>query len=171
MEGFKVSVAEILGRPGSYRDVELRRSLPGIRNALGEVAADPIDARLRIESVVEGVLVGGTTAARAEMRCARCLDPVGADLKLELCELFVAPGHEAPAEEEVYEVHGLEIDVEPMLRDALALALPLNPICREDCKGMCARCGRNLNQGECDCTTDEVDPRWADLDELRERLG
>lgn len=171
MEAFKVSVAEILGQPGRYRDVELQRPLPGIHNALGELGADPIEAGLRVESVVEGVLVTGKVRARAEMRCARCLDPVRADLELELCELFVAPGHEAPAEEEVYRVRGLEIDVEPMLRDALALALPLNPVCAGDCKGMCARCGRNLNQGECDCRTDEVDPRWAGLDELRERLG
>lgn len=171
MEGFKVSVAEILGQPGRYRDVKVRRPLPGIHNALGKLSADPVEADLRAESVVEGVLVTGAAHAAAEMWCARCLDPVRADVELDVCELFVAPGREAPAEEEVYEVRGLEIDLEPMLRDALALALPLNPICSGECKGMCARCGQKLNQGQCDCTTDEVDPRWAGLDELRERLG
>jgi uncharacterized protein len=90
---------------------------------------------------------------------------------VDVCELFVAPGHEAPAEEEVYRVEGLEIDLEPMLRDALTLALPLNPICRSDCKGLCAHCGKNLNEGPCDCTDDDIDPRWAALSELRDRLA
>lgn len=171
MEGFKVSVAEILGRPGSCRDVKVRRPLAGIHNALGKVAADPIEADLKAESVVEGILVSGDARAAAEMSCARCLEPLRADLELQLCELYVPRGQEAPADEEVYEFRGLEIDLEPMLRDALALALPLKPICAGDCRGLCARCGRNLNRGRCECGENEVDPRWAGLEKLRERLG
>jgi uncharacterized protein len=90
---------------------------------------------------------------------------------VELCELFVAPGHEAPPEEEAYKVDGLEIDIEPMLRDAVVLALPLTPVCSEGCKGLCARCGQNLNEGGCACRDDDMDPRWAALSDLRDKLG
>ena len=103
--------------------------------------------------------------------CARCLQPITTDVELDVCELFLAPGHEAPPEEEAYEVQGMDIDLEPMLRDNLTLALPLNPVCREDCAGLCATCGKDLNTGACDCTDEEIDPRWAGLAELRDKLA
>jgi uncharacterized protein len=145
--------------------------LPEVGNALAHVSDDVVEARLRIESVVEGVLVTGPVQAPVAFTCARCLKPIASDVVLDVCELFVAPGHEAPPEEESYEIEGKEIDLEPMLRDGIALALPLNPVCREDCAGICATCGRDLNAGACDCTDEELDPRWAGLAELRDKLA
>lgn len=171
MQEFKVSVSEILGHPGLYRDVKVKGSLPDVGNALARVPDEPIDGDLRAESVVEGILVTGPVTAPAAFTCARCLQPISTDVEVEVCELFVAPGHEAPAEEESYEVRGEEIDLEPMLRDAITLALPLNPVCREDCAGICATCGKDLNKGACECTDEELDPRWAGLAELRDKLA
>jgi uncharacterized protein len=57
-----------------------------------------------------------------------------------------------------------------MVRDALVLALPLNPVCEAACKGLCARCGKDLSGGPCDCSEDDVDPRWAELATLKDRL-
>jgi uncharacterized metal-binding protein YceD (DUF177 family) len=171
VQDFKVSVAEIIGHPGLYRDIAIKRSLEGVGNALAHISNRPLEARLRAESVVEGVLVTGPVEAPVEFDCARCLKPLSTEVMLNVCELFVAPGHEAPPEEESYEVKGLEIDLEPMLRDNIALALPLNPVCREDCAGLCARCGRDLNTGPCDCSDETTDPRWAALAELRDKLG
>lgn len=172
MQSLRVSVAEILGQPGAYRDLKVQHPLPGVRTALARLSqGDPIRAELRAESVVEGILVTGKAAGQGHFRCARCLKPLDAEVEVEVCELYVTPGHEAPAEEEVYEVQGDEVDLEPMLRDALALSLPLNPVCRADCQGLCAGCGKDLNDGPCECVDDEIDPRWAPLSELRERLG
>lgn len=171
MQNFRVSVAEILGKPGTYRDMTVRETLPEVGNALARLTGDPIEARLRAESVVEGVLVTGPVDVQAEFDCARCLTKIAGELSVEVCELYVGPGHEAPPEEDPYRVDGLEIDLEPMLRDAVTLALPLRPVCREDCKGICARCGQDLNQGPCDCKEDEIDPRWAALAELRDKLA
>jgi uncharacterized protein len=168
---FNVSVSEILGQPGLYKDVTVREPLPEVGNALARVSDRPIEARLRAESVVEGILVTGPVEAPVRFSCARCLTPLTADVVVDVCELFVAPGHETPAEEETYEIQGREIDLEPMLRDNITLALPLNPICREDCAGLCASCGRDLNTGACDCTDEELDPRWAGLSELRDKLA
>lgn len=170
MRDFTASVAEILGKPGHYRDIKVAKPLPGVRTELARLDGLPLTGALRLESVVEGILVTGRVAGLVRLTCARCLQDFEEDIDAELCELFLAPGHEAPAEEEAYVVEGLDIDLEPMLRDALTLALPLNPIHSPDCKGLCAHCGKDLNTGACDCAEDEVDPRWADLSALRDKL-
>jgi uncharacterized protein len=171
VQGLKVSVAEILGQPGHYRDISVDAELPQVGNALVSVADLPLQGQLRAEAVVEGILITGPITTAFEARCARCLQEVHEGLSLEVCELFVAEGHETPDGEEVYEVDGFDVDLEPMLRDTVTLALPLNPLCREDCKGLCARCGKDLNDGPCGCVEEEIDPRWAALSELRDKLG
>jgi uncharacterized protein len=163
-----ISVAEILGRPGEYRDVPVAHQLEGVEVALAHLDTRPLRGSLRLESVVEGVLVTGSVSGRVEQKCARCLEAFSAPLDVEVCELYTAPGHEAEAD--AYRVTGTEIDLEPMLRDAAGLALPLNPLCRPDCAGLCARCGKDLNDGACGCVEEETDPRWDALAEVRARL-
>lgn len=170
MQDFTVSVAAIIGRPGEYRELRIDRPLPGTSVPLATVEEDPIEGDLRAESVVEGILVTGRVGGRARLTCARCLKGFSAPFALDLCELFSGPGHELPPEEDSYKVEGLQIDLEPMLRDAIALDLPLNPVCDEDCKGLCALCGQDLNSRACACTVEDVDPRWAALSQLRDRL-
>lgn len=169
MQDLKISVTEILGRPGAGRDVSLSRVLEGVKVDLAELKPEPVTGEITLESVIEGVLVTGSLDGEATCRCSRCLREFEGRLAAELCELFAAPGH-LEEEEDVYRVKGEEIDLEPMLRDELTLALPLYPLCRDDCQGMCARCGRDLNEGACDCADDTTDPRWAALDEVRAKL-
>lgn len=165
-----ISVAEILGRPGTYRDLRFSKPLPGVRTALARLHGD-ISAGLRAESVVEGILVTGPVTGAAVMQCARCLKQLPGDVAVDVCELFYGPGHSPDEDEDAYEVKGLEVDLEPMLRDAITLALPLNPLCNEDCKGLCARCGKDLNLNDHTCEEEGTDPRWAALDALRDRLA
>jgi uncharacterized protein len=169
VQDLKISVADLLGRPGAYRDLAVAAALEGIRTALAKVTGDPVRAQLRAESVMEGILITGRIGASTVTQCARCLIELPAATDVEVCELFVAPGHEGQ-DDDVYRVSGHEIDLEPMIRDALMLALPLHPLCREGCKGFCASCGADLNAGECSCTEEEADPRWAPLDALRAEL-
>lgn len=171
MHDLTLSVAEILGRPGEYRDVTVNEPLPGVEIGLARLTDERgLQAELRIESVVEGILVTGPVHGETRLRCARCLEEFSSEVELRVCELFVGSGHDAASEDDVYRVVGTEIDLEPMLRDAVALTLPLNPLCRSDCKGLCAKCGQELNRGSCDCKDDDIDPRWADLGPLRARL-
>jgi uncharacterized protein len=163
-----VSVADIVGRPGKYRDVAIDADLPEVGNALTRVGEAPVRARLRCESVVEGVLVTGRVEGTTTVSCGRCLEERNRSLAVDVCELFVSPGGDA--DEDAYRLVGLAMDLRPLLTDAVALALPLRPLCREDCKGLCADCGRNLNRGSCDCARDGIDPRWAPLAALREQL-
>ncbi|MQB00451.1 MAG: DUF177 domain-containing protein [Actinobacteria bacterium] len=167
---FNISVAEILGQPGHHRDLHLEAPLNGVGTTLAHLEEKPLRADLRAESVVEGILITGNLEGSTILECARCLKEFRASVDLDVCELFLAPGAE-PEDQEAYRISGTDIDLEPMLRDAVTLSLPLNPLCEEDCKGMCARCGRDLNLGACDCTEDTTDPRWAELDALRDRLS
>jgi DUF177 domain-containing protein len=169
VQRFSVPVAELLGQPGAYRDLSIRAPLEGVAVDLARLGETPIEAELRAQSVVEGILVTGRVAGASELRCARCLKQFSSSLDLEVCELFAAPGHEGVSED-AYAVAGTEMDLEPMLRDVIALALPLHPVCTEECKGMCAQCGTDLNTGTCECTEDDTDPRWAPLDALRAKL-
>jgi len=169
VQDFQISVAEILGRPGTYRDIRVEDPLEGIETALARVDRGVI-ASLRLESVVEGVLVTGDVEAGATFVCARCLKEIPARVDIDLVELFYGPGH-GEGEDDAYRVAGTDVDLEPAVRDAVTLSLPLNPVCKEDCKGLCATCGKDLNFEGCVCGADDVDPRWAALDALRERLA
>jgi len=168
--GLRLSVAELIGHPGEFRELSFKRSLPGVGNALARLSEDALEVDLRVETVIEGVLVTGRVEGEASLQCARCLTDLSEPVSLRICELFAAPGHGADDEDDVYRVEVDEIDLDPMLRDALTLALPLNPLCSEECRGLCARCGKDLNTGPCDCTDDDTDPRWGALADLRAKL-
>jgi uncharacterized protein len=118
---------------------------------------------LRLESVVEGVLVSGTASGLAVGDCIRCLEQVRLPLDAPISELFADP--DRAVEEEDGEVRELEddlINLEPVVRDAVVLALPFQPVCREDCPGLCSECGALLvhDPGH---RHDSVDPRWSAL--------
>lgn len=125
---------------------------------------------LRLESVSEGVLVTGAVSGRAEGECARCLRPIDAALEVTLQELFAYPDSTTDAtteQDEVGRLQGDLIDLEPAVRDAVVLALPSSPLCREDCPGLCPECGAHWDDLPADHRHEEpVDPRWAALKKL-----
>jgi uncharacterized protein len=166
MEGLKVSVAEVLGRPGEYRDVDVTGHLGEARTELATLVDHPIEARLRLESVVEGILVTGSVEGDAVLTCARCLKEIRSRASVEVTELFARPGTDV--EEEAYPIEGVEIDLSPMLRDALVLSLPLNPVCETACAGICPQCGKDLSDGH--VHEEGLDPRWTELSALKARL-
>ncbi len=138
-----------------------------------ELAGVPAGALLaldvRLESVMEGVLVTGTVSGPLTGDCARCLDPVVAEVVADIQELFAHPDsatEETTAEDEVSRLDGDYLDLEPVVRDSVVLALPLVPLCREDCPGLCPTCGEYLDRLPADHTHDVVDPRWAALQQL-----
>ncbi|MDQ3662637.1 MAG: DUF177 domain-containing protein [Actinomycetota bacterium] len=169
MSNLVFSVAGILGQPGRRRDIVVAASVPEAGVALARLSDTPVEAELCAQSVVEGVLVTGRLLGSARADCARCARPVPLDIALELCELFVEPAHELA--DEAYELSGTDIDLEPVFRDVLTLALPLNPLCDAGCKGLCAYCGKDLNEGACSCRLESPDPRWAPLEELKVKLS
>jgi uncharacterized protein len=163
---FVLDTRELGRRPGSMRRVQRTVPAPdGWGLELVRVPADsPVEVDLRLESVVDGVLVSGVVRAEVAAECGRCLEPVGARVDADVQELFA---YEADAEDEDAPVlEGDFIDLEPLARDAVVLALPLNPVCGDDCSGLCAGCGEPLRDLEPDHTHDGTDPRWAALTQL-----
>jgi uncharacterized protein len=109
------------------------------------------------------VLVSGTARAPLTGECVRCLDPLDDLLEVEFAELFVAPGNDG--DEDTLWIQDDLVDLEPVVRDAVVLALPLQPVCEDDCPGLCAQCGARLADDPAHQHTD-VDPRWAALEAL-----
>lgn len=150
---------------------ELRRSAPvptslGVPGVLEIREGEPVELDLMLESVVEGVLVTGTAAAVATGECSRCLDPVTENVEVDLTELFAYPGsatEETTDEDEIPRLIDDRIDLEPTVRDAVVLALPLAPLCREDCPGLCIECGVKWADLEPGHGHEKIDPRWAAL--------
>jgi uncharacterized protein len=130
-------------------------------------AGSDLDLDLRLESVVEGVLVSGTVAATAVGQCVRCLDDLRREVVVDVQQLYAYPGQmDVDAEDdEIDELDGDFIDFLPVLRDAVVLALPFQPVCREDCPGLCSECGMHLAEDP-DHQHEQVDPRWAALQSL-----
>jgi uncharacterized protein len=95
--------------------------------------------------------------------CARCLKPFEDGFRVEVQELFAGG---AEADEEAYRIEEGVLDLEPLIRDAVVTSLPFAPLCRPDCLGLCARCGGDLNLGECSCPP-EADARWEALSQIR----
>ena len=123
-----------------------------------------IELKLRLEAVMEGVLVSGTASGVAVGECIRCLDEVRLPLEISIAELFSYPENRV-AEDDDEDVRTVEedlINLEPALRDAVVLALPFQPVCREDCPGLCSECGVHLADDPAH-THEIADPRWAAL--------
>ncbi len=128
--------------------------------------------------VIKDIRLRGKLQAKLELQCARCLEPVLQDVSREFELLYRPLGADAgrdelsvtDAEAEIGYYQGEGILLEDVLREQVLLALPLKVTCREDCKGLCPQCGRNLNQEQCSCSTEVEDPRWAALKDVRSRL-
>jgi uncharacterized protein len=160
-----------LGRqPGSARD-ETRTALApddlgsglALVSAGAEVALD-----LRFEAVTEGVLVTGSAVVPLTGECSRCLDPLTSSMEVSFQELYryLPDPDEDEADEERF-LDGDWLDLEPAFRDAAVLAMPLSPLCREDCPGLCAECGARLaDAGPQHGHSADVDPRWGPLRQI-----
>jgi uncharacterized protein len=166
---------ELGRRPGSMltmsRTVEAPADLG--TDVIAVPPGQPIELDVRFESVVEGVLVTGSARATAVGACVRCLDRADQPVEARFQEIFAyadraAHHHEVGApedEEDVYELEGDLLDLEPVLRDAVVPSLPFQPVCREDCPGLCPQCGARLADDP-DHQHDVIDPRWAALRDL-----
>lgn len=158
----KLDVRDLLGAPGSSRSVSVKEPVAGLAAGLAEIPEDrPVHARLLLESVVEGVLVSGPLSGRMLLTCARCLRLFDQEFRVEVQELFASD-----AGEEEYVLSEGFADLEPMIRDAVLLAMPFSPLCRSSCLGLCERCGGDRNIGACSCATPQGDPRWSVLANL-----
>jgi uncharacterized protein len=170
---FVVHIARLRRSPGLVWH-EVRRGPVALAGPLDEVGIDPGRSVVPVEAMAEcditltpfsgGIDAEGTVTAPWVGVCRRCTTPVSGELRIAVHERF----GDGPAfsEDEMYPIADDAIDLGPLVRDAIVLDLPMAPLCREDCAGLCPQCGADRNEGECGCVA-PVDPRWANLDVLR----
>jgi uncharacterized protein len=154
-------VFDLLHRPGEMRERSLEIVVPeGFGNAvIGVKAGSLLDVDLRMESLHDGILVTADVAGTAAGECGRCLIDIEEGVEVEIQELFAYSQDEAFE----YEVQTDTIDLEPVIRDAVVLSLPFQPVCQEDCLGLCPQCGVRLLDNPGHEHEAPVDPRWAAL--------
>ncbi|MEU9878857.1 YceD family protein [Streptomyces phaeochromogenes] len=171
---------ELGRRPGALQRLTREIDAPkdfGIQGVIGVPEGAPVKLGLRLESVMEGVLVTGTARAQAKGECVRCLEPVEQQLEADFQEMFsypdaddrgrvkAEPADDAEDDEDTLFIEDGLFDLEPVLRDAVVLALPMQSVCQDDCPGLCSQCGARLADDP-DHQHDAVDIRWAALQGL-----
>ncbi len=156
---FIVDIGSIRRQPGARMEVKLEGKLPDLQISFSKVDEDEaISLEVLLEQVYEGILVTGRLSTKWQGDCRRCLGSAEGRLTADIRELYA----EHMNDELVYELSGEELDLEPLVHDSCILSLPLAPLCKTDCAGICAGCGVNLNIGSCSCAA-PVDPRWSKL--------
>ncbi len=172
---FVVHVAR-LRRSSGRQAHEVRRGEVALAGPLDEAGIDPgrsvvpagaeAEADVTLVPFVGGIDVDGTVTAPWVGICRRCAEPVSGELSIHVHERYADAPLARSSDEELYPIVDDDLDLGPLVRDAVVLELPMAPLCRPDCAGLCPRCGANLNEGDCGCVAPR-DPRWANLDVLR----
>lgn len=170
---FVLDTRELGRRAGSMKTYNFTVAAPADLGLamIAVPAGSEIEFDLRLEAVMDGVLVSGTALVSVAGECSRCLEPIAFDLEVDLQELFEYPATDSKgrvredaneSDDELPKLDGDYLDLEPVLRDAVVLAFPLSPLCQPDCRGLCIECGTNLNENP-EHEHESVDPRWAAL--------
>lgn len=162
---FKVNFNSLHVGPNERRELERAGVLDDLCTSGATVAEDSPISFSGFVDWIEGnrLVLTGHVRARWTGDCRRCLIAAKGDIDAEVREIF----EPEPTEGETYPLNGAVIDIEPMVREAVMLELPVAPLCREDCKGLCPQCGVNRNDTDCSCETDEIDVRWAGLEAFK----
>jgi uncharacterized protein len=179
-----IEIQELELHPVEFREefspgvIDLGPDLQQLTPLRSEGRADLVEEHHGKHKVIQDIRLKGKLDTSIEVACARCLEPVVHELKREF-ELLYRPlgsdaGHEelsvTDAEAEIGYYQGMGLLLEDTLREQVLLAVPLKTVCREECKGLCPQCGKNLNEGPCSCAPPPADPRWSALKEIREKL-
>jgi uncharacterized protein len=162
---YKVDVRDLINRPGTMHERQIEVVVP---DDLGEglvavKGGSTLTVNLRLEALHEGILVSAQIAGKAAGECGRCLIDIELPVQVEFHELFAYSRDEA-YECEVQDDH---VDLEPLIRDAVVLSLPFQPVCRPDCPGLDPETGLRLAEMPDQEPHEEPDPRWSALLEFQ----
>ncbi|MCA9916427.1 MAG: DUF177 domain-containing protein [Anaerolineales bacterium] len=146
---------------GTSRTIEL--NYPTIE--VEDLTLSPLNGTFTATRTSEGVYLSGVLHSTLGAECVRCLEEAIVPVDLKLDDLFYYPPHTAPEGEYIIGEDGF-IDLAPLVRELTVLETPIQPICRPDCQGLCMECGQNLNEGNCSCEAEPIDPRLSALQQL-----
>ena len=175
-----VDIVDLPHQIGSVKDVRVETAAPADlgTDVIGVPEGSPVVLDAQLTSMEDGVLARGRADVRIHGRCVRCLRDLDEDRTVAFDELYYLPrAAEARAADDDEEVEDLllvgetDLDLEPALRDALVPALPFQPLCRQDCAGLCPQCGERLDDLPPDHHHEQLDPRWSALAALLPERG
>ena len=172
----QINVAQLLKAPiGSIRDYEVSEVI----DVTGDGNGSLVQGKVSLMRTDRSILVKGALDTEIELTCSRCLSSFNCSLTLNIEEEYfpttdVITGASLSVPEEpgcftIDERHVL--DLTEAVRQYALLAIPMKPLCREDCAGLCPNCGHNLNRGPCGCPPQETDSRWSELSKLNKKKG
>lgn len=147
---------------GTTRVVEL--DYPAIE-VTSDVRLEPLQGQIVFTRTSEGIYVSGELHSTVPADCVRCLVTTSVDITFTFDDIFYYPFYTAPEGEEAVKESGI-IDLAPLVRELSLIAVPMQPLCRPDCQGLCMECGQNLNEADCGCEVADIDPRLAKLKDL-----
>lgn len=178
---FKLNTYELARRAGEMKEYQLDITVDekiGV-DLISVPAGELIEVDARLESVTEGVLLSADVYAIAKGECIRCLDPVEIVVERKIQELYNYPPEDGKGKKKKKQVdlddldvedelmmEGDVLDLEPPIRDAIVLSLPINPLCAQDCLGLCPECGGKWSELPADHMHQLKDARWASLESL-----
>jgi uncharacterized protein len=168
------NVSQLLkSQTGTIRHYKIHEDVANLDPAITPLST--LDGEITMIRTADGILVTGDLHTSVELSCSRCLDVFARPVRFSVEEEFhpssdILTGAKIPLTDEDepetrIDVHHI-LDLSEVIRQNLVLALPMHPICRSKCKGLCPNCGQNWNQAPCECTAEEIDPRLAILKEL-----
>ena len=163
---YLIPVHDLMHKAGTMRRTHLEFEVPeSLDNSIAFVEkGDEIVIDGRLESVHEGILVSANVSSEAKTECSRCLDPLKLEVDVEFQELFAY----SLTDEDDLVISDETIDLEQVVRDAVVLSLPFQPICSNDCEGLCVDCGVKMADNPQHVHEAPVDPRWNALKNLME---
>lgn len=126
----------------------------------------PIHVQGKLENKADVFYLRAQVVAPVDTHCARCGVPVQVQKELEIDLVIASSLSNEEGSDDIYVVEGETFDLDGIIREELILNMDMTVLCSEDCKGLCPRCGKNLNEGDCGCGRTEVDPRLAKLTQL-----
>jgi uncharacterized protein len=156
----KIDVSLILKEPGASLPFDAKGMISGLTvdGGVAEVR-EPLTVRGVTTSLGNGVYVEANVRGSVELQCSRCLSTFERPIDLSCEGKFTGDVLDKEPEDEdeveVFPLEGTYCDLDEMIRHEIVLSLPMKPLCREDCKGLCPTCGKNLNEGVCDCASPE----------------
>jgi len=168
----RIELENLERRKGDFAHVYQPEDLNPVDERMNLIAPATVSGRVRLSG--HQVFVNGHVETRAQVECDRCLKPVELPVNADFTlEYISGSDYESSQAVELTEEQlsvsvfdGDGIDVDEIVKEQILLAVPTRMRCREDCKGICPECGADKNKGECNCVTNEIDPRWAALKDL-----
>ncbi len=168
------NVAQLLKeQSGGMREHSLHEDIRQLDPDIKPLSA--LDGSIQLIRTADGILARGTLHASVELVCSRCLEPFAMPVRFVVEEEYhptidITTGASLPRAEEDEAATSIDdhhiLDLTEVVRQDILLAIPPYPVCRRQCAGLCPKCGKNWNEGPCDCKDDDIDPRMEKLKAL-----